>query len=114
MFVWVYLQMVAPKTRTGQEASPWVTEGLTLAKCRSLLKADAFTFRYFGGCESTKFILVEELRSVLSLFWTWEMTPKKPDEFTFRFPHFFFSHFVGEITLPWFSVEKVRCFSKPT
>ena len=76
MFVWVYLQMVAPKTRTGQEASPWVTEGLTLAKYRSLLKADAFTFRYFGGCESTKFILVDELRSVLSLFWSWEMTPE--------------------------------------
>ena len=49
-----------------QDASAPVIEGLTLTKCRFLLKADA-TFRYFGGCESTKNILVEELRSVLSL-----------------------------------------------
>ena len=49
MFAWVYLMTVTPKSKTGQDASAQVTEGLTLTKCRLLPKIDAFTFRYFGG-----------------------------------------------------------------
>ena len=52
MFVWVNLNQ---NSKTGQDASAWGTEGLALTKCRFLLKAKAFYFRYFGGCESTRY-----------------------------------------------------------
>ena len=56
----------AKKSKTGQDAPAQVTEGLTLTKCSVFPKAGAFSFRYFGGCESTNAFLIEELRSVLS------------------------------------------------
>ena len=48
--------------KTGQDASAWETKGLVLTKCRFLSKARAFSFRYFGNCDSMKCILVEELK----------------------------------------------------
>ena len=53
--------------KTGQDASAQETEGLVPTKCRILSKAKAFTFRYYGNCESTRYVLVEELKIVLSL-----------------------------------------------
>ena len=44
--------------------------------------------------------LVEELRSVLLLFWSWEMTSESLMSSPFGSHAFSFSDFVGVITLP--------------
>ena len=92
------------KSKTGQEASVQVTEGLAPNKCRFLPKADAFTFRYLDLGESKKCILVEELRSVLLLFWSQKMTSESLMSSPFG-PHTFSFLICGEIAMPWVSVK---------
>ena len=67
-----------------------VTEGLTLTKCR---KANGLLLDIMMVVSLQNLFLIEELRSVLSLLYSWEMTPECQMSSPFGSLHFSFLTF---------------------